>query len=315
MKEHLYPNRSTAILLVLAFFFSFSLISTGQTPVGVIFERNRQGLSIDKELDFLFSNNSLQSILDNIRPFLDDKDVDHRLLALRILQEAALRSADGYLMRNSVYQLVNTGLRDVSPSVVYHTLNLLNGIPITSFDEKAQNNLASIILNSPPHFKFMIRLAARIGMQQLIPFFEEKLTKDSLLSVSDRWNLQIVLGRMGDQQQVEQCIQTVRQIGMNDEVVYRLVPDLIFMHHPLVVEFLAQELLKENMNCTSPDPDNEAAIDCGFRLAEIIAPHVVGFPVKVDASGDLDTDDYPGSLRMIREWIKLQEPLQVEFSD
>ena len=121
---------------------------------------------------------------------------------------------------------------------------------------------------------------------------------------------------MGDQEQVNYCIGQVSQLGMKDEVIYRLLPDLLYLNHKLVIDFLLDQLLIENSSCTSADPDREVTIDCGYRLAEAVAPYVQGFPVRIDASGDLDTDNYAQALVSIRAWVTTnRQNYQVQFED
>ncbi len=108
---------------------------------------------------------------------------------------------------------------------------------------------------------------------------------------------------MGDPLMVNKCIEQVKKTGINDQVIYSLVPDLLYIEKKQIIDYLLDELAVRNMNCTSADPDNEVVIDCGYRLAEYIAPFIQDFPVSVGASGDLDCENYEQALIEIRHWI------------
>jgi len=289
-----------------------------QPPAAIrdIFLSHTQGSSTYSVIKSLFSNHQPQFILDNCLYYLNSEQEANRLLAVKLIYKVAQKANTERTKHNATYQLVNKGLRDPSATVIFRTINYLENLPPSYFDVKTKNNLAGTLTSGPPHFKSMVRLSGRLQMDQLIPYYTSKLTNDSTINRSTQWNLHLTLGRLGDQEQVNYCIGQVARLGMNDEVIYRLLPDLLYLNHKLVIDFLLDQLQVENNQCTSADPDRETAIDCGYRLAEAVAPFVAEFPVPVDASGDLDTDNYAQALTTIRAWVTThRQNYQVQFKE
>ncbi len=115
--------------------------------------------------------------------------------------------------------------------------------------------------------------------------------------------IRIVLGSLEDIDAAEWCIRQVRNMGMNDLVVFELVPDLVFMEYKPAVGFLLEAIMKDERNCSSPNPDSNTSINCAYRILELVAPIIAGFPVEADEDGELLTNDYKESLEQAREWI------------
>jgi len=268
-----------------------------------IFQAHQQGISTYIEVKSLFNSHAPLFILDNCVYYLNSEEETNRQMAVKLIYKVAQQANDEKIIHNAIYQLVNKGLKDPSATVIFRTINYLENLPASHFDVKTKNSLAGTLTSRLTHFKSMVRLSGRLQMDQLIPYYSSILHNDSTLNRSTQWNLHLTLGRLGDQEQVNYCIGQVARIGMNDEVIYRLLPDLLYLNHKLVIDFLLDQLLIENSHCTSADPDHEVAIDCGYRLAEAVAPYVQNFPVHIDASGDLDTDNYEQALVTIREWV------------
>lgn len=279
-----------------------------------IFNAHEQGSSTYSEVKNLFSSHEPQFILDNCLYYLNSEEESNRQLAVKLIYKVAQQATAQRIKHKATYQLVNKGLRDPSTTVIFRTINYLDNLPVDCFDANTKNNLAGTLTSRPPHFKSIVRLSGRLQMDQLIPYYSSILNNDSTLNRSTQWSLHLTLGRLGDQEQVNYCIGQVARIGMNDEVIYRLLPDLLYLNHKLVIDYLLDQLLIENNSCSSADPDHEVAIDCGYRLAEAVAPYVQDFPIQVDASGDLDTDNYVQALITIREWITTNRlTYQVQF--
>jgi hypothetical protein len=69
----------------------------------------------------------------------------------------------------------------------------------------------------------------------------------------------------------------------------------------LLLIFLLRTIMNDERNCSSPNPDSNASINCAYRILELVAPVIVDFPVDVDE--ELLTNDYTESLVRVREWI------------
>ncbi|MCG8578839.1 MAG: hypothetical protein MI866_02920 [Bacteroidales bacterium] len=289
----------------LILFLCLSVYSQAQERISIdeLYEKHRNGISVSKEIKQVLDENDSQSVLDISQKYLSSEDKNDRLLSYRFLYEVAEGADSDRDSHNAVYYLVDKGLIDEEPMLASSALDYLEELPGTLFDNRTKNRLSAIIIDNPDHYKRIVMLSGRLKMLQLTSFYENRLKNDSLLSKSDQWALQLSMARMGDPFMVNACIQQVNAIGMNDQVVYNLIPDLIYIQSKLITDYLLDELALQNLNCTSADPDNEVAIDCAYRLAEYIAPTIQDFPFKVGASGDLECDNYEQALVDIRAWI------------
>jgi len=112
------------------------------------------------------------------------------------------------------------------------------------------------------------------------------------------------LARMGDEDALWFLISQVERIGMNDDVVAILLPDLIFTQQRPAFDLIIDALFDDTPRCRSSNPNNEVSILCGFRIMEMLAPLIKDFPLEVHASGDIKTDNYEEALQILRRWFE-----------
>jgi hypothetical protein len=93
-------------------------------------------------------------------------------------------------------------------------------------------------------------------------------------------------------------------LPVNDEVVYQIYPDLVYTRQKEIVALLIGQLNSDVKNCESADAERPANIPCAYRVMEMLAPAIEGYPVKLDASGDIDAKDYTEALQKVRTWFK-----------
>jgi hypothetical protein len=121
-----------------------------------------------------------------------------------------------------------------------------------------------------------------------------------------RWDALLALARMGDPAAVESCMKKIRRVEAGDDVVYRLMPDLLYLHRPEAVAYLVEVLNSDENLCSSPNPYVEEKILCGYRVMERLVGYLKGYPLKLQASGDVDTNDYTKALEQARKWCAKQ---------
>ena len=69
--------------------------------------------------------------------------------------------------------------------------------------------------------------------------------------------------------------------------------------------------MSDQTNCHSADNDNPTSILCGYRIMEQLAPVIKDYPLTLDASGDVKTNDYKKSLELIRNWLKQNKDIYI----
>ena len=307
IKLQLLPNKSdmryTLLLLLNIYIGCFNLTAQQSDEFNQLFDLYRKNKDIQTELAHLYDSNSRNQIFEKCWSYTKSDIETDRYLAYQIIGDISADTSDLRLQRNAIYYLINEGLNDQSTAIISVAIDYLDLVSVDAFDERSKNRFANIIMSSPPHYKQILMLAGKLQMHQLVQHLEHRLFNDSTLNKKDMWAIQLALARMDDPEMVDKCIKQVAHIGINDLVIYQLIPDLLYLKNRQVFDFLLNELSHPNMNCTSADPDNEVTIDCGYRLAELVSPFIIGFPISVSASGDLNCEDYHQALHTIRSWI------------
>jgi hypothetical protein len=247
--------------------------------------------------------NSVDSIdkLWDIESKLNASQAQIRYLLYNILNRIGLQAQSNELRSRVVYLLVNRGLNDDDPGNSGRCIEYLTEFRESDFDAQTRNQLGAIVMNSKGHVTDLIRLSGQIKLTTMVPVFEEKLktTKNK----KEEWLLRCALARMGDPEQQNFCLNRLKNLGFNDQVILYIVPDVIYTQSKDAFNFLLNSILTDQMHCTSFDPDSSEKINCAFRLIEMVAPYVVDFPVALSASGDLGVNDYNQALTVVRQWI------------
>ncbi|UII27533.1 hypothetical protein LVD15_03620 [Fulvivirga maritima] len=116
----------------------------------------------------------------------------------------------------------------------------------------------------------------------------------------------LALSRMGDEASAQKIIGILENLPVNDNLVYELVPDLVYTRNKTAFDYLFTIINSNENNCTSADPDNEAAILCGYRVMEYLAPHLTAQPLPAE-DGELAVDNYEQALQELRAWYTVNK--------
>ena len=131
------------------------------------------------------------------------------------------------------------------------------------------------------------------------------------LSAPDRWAAQLALARLGDREALATVLARAKRYPVNDDVVYELLPDLVYTRQKEAIDYLVSIVHSDEKNCQSADPEAEQSILCGYRVLELLAPVIRDFPLALDESGDLAVSDYPKALADARSWLKKHADYEV----
>jgi len=150
-------------------------------------------------------------------------------------------------------------------------------------------------------------LILSIGYLQLKETIEtlQNLANERATPRNIRWASYMALARMGDERALMFMISQVQRNGMNDDVVAELLPNLIYTQQRPAFDLIIEALYDDTPRCTSSNPDNDVEILCGYRIMEMLAPVIKDFPLEVEASGDIKTNDYKEALQTLRRWFNL----------
>lgn len=294
------------------FFLTFIIIISGAINVAaqnankleIIINDFVSGNSVYNKIKAYTYENTASQIINQSKPYLYHNNPKVRRLIYKNISIAIKKETGIKTKQKGAFVLVNIGLFDSDAGNVYRVINYLDELPEAYFDGKTKNRLSTLILERPPHFSKLIRLVGKVNVVQLLAYLEVSLQNDKELTTSEIWNVNLVLARWGDEIKAEYCVESVKKLGLSDEIVFRLVPDLIYTQQRAVFNYLFDEILKDEFNCSSTDPDNEIEINCAYRLLEYITPYISDFPLRLTPSGELDVADYEEALLRVRAWIE-----------
>jgi hypothetical protein len=242
----------------------------------------------------------LPVVIEAASGYLSDTTYKIRLEAYKITYTVALKSTDSELKSKTLEQFTSA-LQDQNFSISGYCARQLNVFDRDAFSSQARNNIISAIGNGIPGIAELIKMAGYLDLKNI-----ENQVREFALSakrIEVRWAAYLALARMGDENYANRVVNAVRKQGINDNVVYELVPDLIYTRQKSCVDLAIEILFDEKKNCRSSDPDNPKRMECGYRVMEYLAPVISDFPFEVRTSGDIDTDNYEKALITAREWF------------
>lgn len=204
--------------------------------------------------------------------------------------------------RQRAVRLLVAGCRDAHKGNVGVAIRALTEFDPSSYSADAKDSLVSLFRRKPAHIdKYMLLL----GYLELTTARHElrEIAQRKDYARKDRWAALLALARMGDSFATNDILQRVRKLPVTDEVVYEIFPDLIYTRQPAVLNVVLEALKSDVRNCASADAERDTRIPCGYRIMEQLAPAIQDYPVKLDASGDIQTADYAEALQTVRDWF------------
>lgn len=199
-------------------------------------------------------------------------------------------------------RLLLRGWRDTDSGINSQVAQVLNGLPTRYFDRTAIDTIRAYMRKLPAYPGELFRLAANLNLSNEMSALKTYSTQ-ATLPAGARWQAYVALARLGDQQAVDFILNRVRAIGVNDDVVYELYPDLVYTRSFRAIEYLVEVLQSDDLRCDPPNGDNHK-ITCAYRVMELLAPAVQDYPVALRASGSIAEKDYPKALGRVRAWFK-----------
>jgi hypothetical protein len=246
------------------------------------------------------SDKKLKTVYEAALKYLSDSTYGIRLEAYKITYTIALKSANSELKNKSLEQFTKA-ISDQSSSISGYCARQLSVFNRENFTEQAKTNIIGGINSQITRKAELIKMAGYLNLKDAENRIREEAAYAKRTEV--RWAAYLALARMGDSDYTNRVVQAVRRQGINDNVVYELVPDLIYTRQKPCIDLAIEILFDEKKNCRSSNPDNPVKMQCGYRVMEYLAPIIADFPFGVRISGDIQTDDYEKALITVREWF------------
>lgn len=248
----------------------------------------------------LHNAGSAKDLLQLVKPYLDDSVQSVRIKSRELLFIHASTTALPDVRRQAInYLLITTQPSD--PTTTGLVLSRISAFDRDDFSDTAKANVRRLVLAEGSHLGEWFRVAAFLGMTDLIPHIRPYTQPGNRQSL--RWPALLSLARLEEPSAAAEVVKRVKKLPVNDDLVYNIFPDLIFTRDRSAIGYMIEILFRDTRNCLSADAERETPIPCGYRIMEQLAPVIEGFPVQLDAAGDIQTDDYAAALDTVQQWL------------
>lgn len=245
-----------------------------------------------------------QEALDILLPFLKDSATTVREKAYELVYTVSSNSDNSFLRNDGVVILLGAS-SDPDAGLRATALQLLSRFHNIDFNLSARDSLRKMIRSKISPLHRLIKLGGFLGLTDLVPDIQRMSQPGNPSQL--RWSALQSLARMGQPGAIKDMMERVKRLPINDDLVYKVFPDLIFTRQREPIAYVVEALQSDQKNCLSADVEREVAIPCGYRIMEQLAPVIEDFPLKLDESGDLITRDYPAALDIVRQWFRIHE--------
>jgi hypothetical protein len=244
------------------------------------------------------------AILREIEPYLTDSNHMVRAKAYEVAQLTATASAHPAARSKGIRVLLD-GCKEAQIENSGLALKLLTTFAFDDFTSSDKDTIRALVKTSIHHLDKIIKLAGFLQLTDLKDDIRPYRQPGSTGQL--RWSAILSLARMGEAYAIQEVMKRVTGFPINDEVVYSIFPDLIYTRQKISFAYVVQALQSSDENCMSADGEKERPIMCGYRIMEQLAPVVEGYPVALDESGDIKTNDYTEALELVRRWFRQNE--------
>jgi hypothetical protein len=244
-----------------------------------------------------------------VTPYLKLENAKVRYGAIDIIKRKALLLPES-TGRSQYIHLLIEACRDKDSGNSGAASKALTRFRKTDFDEQGSDSLFSLLKSKPYYYERVIQLVGFVQPANSNIFLKEKLLNDSTLKKRTTWATYLALARTGDTASLKYCMEKVRSVAVNDQVVDYLFPDLLYTRQPEAIQYMLNEILSDKKKCSSSNPDSDAEIICAYRIMELVAPVITNFPLSL-TDGELDLDDYDAALITVRDWIRNSPVLEI----
>jgi len=287
------PKNYLFLIAFLLVTFSYVKAQTKST-IDSYFQEIRKGKN--PAIPFSLIEGDLNALISNLAPYLNDSSEAVRKKDISILKDIGLKSKQD--ARRTVTFAIAQSIRKENQSAIA----ALRKFRKEDFEKIAVDSLLGFLKQKNLQKNELIRLIGFVGGPEAIEPMRE--FSDPKNSQSIRWSSLLAMVRLGDVDATNSVLQRSKKLKVNDEVVNQLFPDLVYTHQKLIYDYLIEVLVSDQANCLSADNDNPTSILCGYRVMEQLAPAIKDYPLELDASGDVKTNDYKKSLTLIRHWFE-----------
>ena len=241
--------------------------------------------------------------MQELLPYLQDTSQSVRLRAYGIAKQAGLKSEDQQLRQEVVARLI-AGIGDTDRRISVRNTGGLKNFLQQDFTTASANQLLTYLNTTTPNLEELLLLIGFVQPENAVASIRPLIGQ---LRGMDRMAAWLALSRLGEEDAIQYVMERVERQPVNDDLVYEIVPYLVFTRRQEAFKFLERIIQSNEPTCLSANADSEENILCGYRVLEYIAPVMINFPLPVDEFGELEINDYEAGLSEVREWMSEQE--------
>lgn len=249
-----------------------------------------------------FNENNAEDILISLDKYYNDTLAKVRYKTFYLTYKTAYKSDSKILREEAVSRLVQ-GLKDEDSGNVGSVANWLTNFNANDFNEEAKDSLKRALREQKSYLDRIIKIVAFVGLSDQIEYLKSNLQNGIYKSNKEVWAAHLALARLEVENEVDFCVDLVKKQTVNDDLIYELVPDLIYIRNKKAINYLNLILQDKSKKCYSSNPENSVKIACGYRVMEFLAPILIDFPLEIDSTGDLIVEDYEEALKITRDWL------------
>lgn len=202
------------------------------------------------------------------------------------------------------------GCSDRNGGIIGQNLEFLKNFNIVDFDRQSLQTINLQLANSRiQHYKELVLLAGFVGTGKDI-LYQKWL--ESQNNAATKWFISLALARMANSENISYCVNMVKTLPINDNLIDNIIPDLIYTRQRECIDLCVKILNNNEKLCHSLNPDDESHINCGFRILELLAPIVINIPLKVDATGIVYSGNYEELLNKVKKWFLDNPKYQIQ---
>jgi hypothetical protein len=292
-------------MILLNSFQSFSQES--KALLTLYFNEVRDGKypAIPKQLSL--SENS-KITLEALPQYLNDTVAIIRSKAYGLVQLSGSNARQSAMREDAVTKLLE-GCKDKDAGNAGLALDYLTSFINKDFNAAAKDSVKTLFKRRPPHFDKVIRIAGFLEIKDLSDEIRQLTTNGN--PRQQRWAATLALARMKDAAAQKDMMTRAKKIPVNDDVVYQIFPDLIYSRDREAIDYMIEVMQSDAKNCTSANAERESMIPCGYRIMEQLAPIIKSYPLELDESGDIKTNDYLAALASVRYWFSKNKNYEI----
>ncbi len=259
---------------------------------------------IDPELSKELKSFDTKDVINAFEIYSTDSQPRIRSCAYKMISKTGTASTDKKTREQTVKLLVK-GINDKDAGVAGNVIDYLKEFKPEDFNPEQRYNISMKVKEQPAprNISELVLLTGYIGIDELIYNYQHMLADSVPEKAKTVWSMKLAMARLGDEDANNEIVSKIKSLKLNDKVAYDIYPNLAYVRTKEAFDILLEAILRDSKDCNSANPDKETPIICAFRIIEYTAQYIKDFPVKTDAFGDPEIEDYATTLSEVREWI------------